>query len=107
MYAGPDTSKAARTPVNRYRRELNQDELKPFKELATHTCVMGAAFLVVFAVAAGLELFARYLVTSGCIDPASYIGISMTLAARALVTIDVVTLIGVVAKKAARIIRRS
>lgn len=91
--------------MNRHRREPN--ELEPVKELALHTCAMAGAFIVVFAVAAALEVFARYLTYRGWVDPASYIAFAMKFAARALVTIDVLTLIAVVSKRAWRLVRRT
>ena len=91
----------------RARISVLTDELELAKEVATHTCVMAGVFVIIFAVAIALDEGAKFAVKHQWIDAGSYIGLAMKVAAWALATIDVACLIGVVGKRAWRLVMRS
>jgi hypothetical protein len=86
------------------KRPENHD---PAKTLLNHAVRMAAVFCGLILIAAALEYFSKVLVMRGLVEPDSFLLWSIKLGSRALVVIDLLTFVCVVARAALRLFRSS
>src|ERR1700722_14017182 len=88
-------------PPKASQKAIEKADEKGFAgDLIGHSFWSGIAFIAILAIAGGIELFARALITLRVFDADSYLAGVAHLAAGILATLDMVFLIAVVVKKA-------